>query len=79
MAAALQDLLGDRLTGGLIVTKYGHADPQQDTGPIVAVEAGHPIPDEAGVNGAGRMRSLLRQATQKDLVLRSSRAADRRC
>lgn len=68
MAAALQDLLGDRLTGGLIVTKYGHADPQQDTGPIVAVEAGHPIPDEAGVNGAGRMRSLLRQATQKDLV-----------
>ncbi len=67
MAAALHSILGDRLSGGLVVTKYGHASP--GTGPIELIEAGHPLPDEAGVAAARRMAGLLAGGTGRDLVL----------
>jgi glycerate 2-kinase len=67
MAAALHAILGDRLSGGLVVTKYGHASP--GTGPIEVVEAGHPLPDEAGMAAARRMAGLLAGGTGRDLVL----------
>lgn len=44
MAAAAVEALGDRLDGGVVVTKYGHSK-----GPLGALriyEAGHPVPDE---------------------------------
>jgi hydroxypyruvate reductase len=69
MSAALYDILGDRLAGGLVVTKYGHIDPRLDTGPVEVVEAGHPLPDEAGVAGTRRMAELVSGATSRDLVL----------
>jgi glycerate 2-kinase len=76
MVAALVDILGDRLSAGLAVTKYGHACPGTDTrsgqyraGPVEIVEAGHPLPDEAGVAAARRMAYLLGGGTGRDLVL----------
>lgn len=69
MTAALYAVLGERLSGGLVVTKHGHADPNLDTGPVEVVEAGHPLPDEAGVDGARRLADLLTGATRRDLVL----------
>ncbi len=69
MSAALFGMLGDRLSGGLVVTKYGHLDPRLDTGPVQVVEAGHPIPDEAGVDGSRRMADLLGKVSGRDLVL----------
>jgi glycerate 2-kinase len=69
MAEALYRLVGDRLAGGLAVTKYGHRAQGLDTGPVEIVEAGHPLPDEAGVSGTGRLAGLLREATEHDLVL----------
>jgi hydroxypyruvate reductase len=39
------------------------------TGPIEIFEAGHPVPDEAGLQGAGRIADLLRSTTSRDLVL----------
>jgi glycerate 2-kinase len=73
MTATLHTVLGDRLAGGLVVTKYGHATPSLagggDTGPVEVVEAGHPLPDEAGVAGTRRMADLLALATGCDLVL----------
>jgi hydroxypyruvate reductase len=69
MASALLSILGERLTGGLAVTKYDHVDPSLDTGPVEMVEAGHPLPDEAGVDGAQRMADLLAETTEHDLVL----------
>ncbi len=70
MAAAVADILGRRLTSGVVVVKHGHTlgDPSA-TGPIEIVEAGHPVPDEAGLQGAGRIADLLRDATSRDLVL----------
>jgi hydroxypyruvate reductase len=69
MASALHGSLGEWLEGGLVITKYDHRDPSLDTGPVAVVEAGHPLPDEAGVAGAHRMAELLGQATSRDLVL----------
>ena len=69
MVAALHKILGARLSGGLAVTKAGHIDPDLGTGPVEIVEAGHPLPDEAGVQGTKRMADLLACATERDLVL----------
>ena len=69
MVAALHQILGSRLDGGLVVTKYDHVDPGLDTGPVDVVEAGHPLPDDAGVQGTARMADLLASATERDLVL----------
>jgi hydroxypyruvate reductase len=69
MVAALYRILGERLTGGLVVTKYGHAGSRLDAGPVEIVEAGHPGPDEAGVSATRRMADLLAGVTGRDLVL----------
>ena len=69
MSAALHALLGDRLAGGVVVTKYRHRDPDLDTGAIDVVEAGHPLPDEAGVAGARRIAGLLDRAGERDLIV----------
>lgn len=69
MAASLHATLGEWLAGGLVITKYGHADPRLDTGLVEVVEAGHPLPDEAGVAGARRLAHLLEATTGRDLVL----------
>jgi hydroxypyruvate reductase len=69
MAAGLHGILGERLEGGLVITKYDHRDPRLDTGSVTVVEAGHPLPDEAGVAGTREMTGLLGRATNRDLVL----------
>jgi hydroxypyruvate reductase len=69
MAAALYGIVGDQLSGGVVVTKYGHADSSLDTGPVSVVEAGHPLPDNAGVDGTRRLADLLAGTTERDLVL----------
>jgi len=66
MALAIEDLLGDRVSGGIVVVKYGYALSLER---IKVVEAGHPIPDEAGVDGARQIIELVRTAGENDLVL----------
>lgn len=70
MGLAAAASLGDRLTAGVLLTKHGHAAGADRLPPaIVALEAGHPVPDAAGVQGAQRMVELARQATGRDLAL----------
>jgi glycerate 2-kinase len=57
--------LGGKLSG-LIVTRYGHAVPTTD---IEVVEAGHPVPDEAGCAAAARILDMVHGLTVDDLVL----------
>ncbi len=66
MAQAVESILGDRVTDGVVTTKYGHALPLKR---ITLVESGHPIPDLKGVEGAKRIRSLLNGAGPEDLVI----------
>jgi hydroxypyruvate reductase len=51
---------------GLVVTRYGHGEPCQR---IEVIEAGHPVPDEAGLQAAQRMRALVQSLGPDDLVI----------
>lgn len=66
MAAAAEEILGERLSGGAINTKYGHALPLTR---IITTECGHPLPDQAGVEGTECMLGLLEGLGPDDLVL----------
>src|SRR5437867_13260034 len=66
MAQVVEEILGSNISGGLIVTKYGHALPLQR---VQLVEAGHPIPDNAGIRAVRETRDLLRGLTKDDIVL----------
>ena len=66
MAAAAEAILGDRIEYGAINTKYGHALPLAR---VETFEAGHPVPDEAGVAGARRQLELLTDLAPDALVL----------
>ena len=59
LAAALAPLLTGTQMAGLIVTKYGHG---VEAGPVRIREAGHPVPDENGVKGAGELLALAGSA-----------------
>jgi glycerate 2-kinase len=111
MAAAVTDILGERISAGAVNVKYGHsatvtrsevrfgrpphsADEtthEPDEAPLVADEAaptaggaapagraigrvrltqaGHPLPDQNGQAGAGRMLHLLAGLSARDLVI----------
>lgn len=51
---------------GLATTRHGHGMP---TTRIEIVEAGHPVPDEAGLKAASRTLDIAQSATADDLVL----------
>jgi glycerate 2-kinase len=60
-----QDRIKDRLTG-IAVTRHGYGRP---TKLIPVVEAGHPVPDEAGLAGTEKMLTIADGAAADDLVL----------
>ncbi len=51
---------------GVVLTRYGHSSP---TTQIQIVEAGHPVPDQAGMDGAGQIMSLVAQLNPGDLLI----------
>jgi glycerate 2-kinase len=64
-AQALEDVLGDHLTGGRIIDKKG--------APVVLRRIGvtlgaHPVPDEDCVRGCREILALTEKLTEKDLV-----------
>ena len=65
MAQALERVLGSRLEGGLIVVKTGH---RLRTKRVTIVEAGHPVPDQAGLQAAEQLQVLIRDLTPRDLL-----------
>lgn len=65
MAAALEELLGDRVRGGVVSTKHGHGVP---TRRVQVREASHPVPDEDGVRAADEVAALLAATGPRDLV-----------
>jgi len=66
MAQAIEEIFGDRITRGIITTKYGHLLPLKKT---EIIEAGHPLPDRKGYEGARKIRRLLQESGPKDLVI----------
>lgn len=66
MAAAVEEELGELISGGLVVTADGY---RAETRRVQVVEAGHPVPDSRGQEAASRIAELLSQAGEEDLVL----------
>ena len=66
MAKALEDMLGERITAGRINVKYGHL---ADLKRVKLIEAGHPVPDEPGEEGARAIFDLASKAEKEDLVI----------
>jgi len=67
MAGAALDVLGDRIDGGLVVTKKGYdvnAPRVFDT-----VVAGHPVPDVGSLEAARRVAALAASLGEGDLLL----------
>ena len=69
MAQAAAAILGEHLSQGLVIVKEGYTDQSSQLPPYTVIEAGHPVPDERGVQGALRIRELLGQAQADDLVI----------
>lgn len=66
MASAIEEILGPKITGGLVITKYGHSMPLKY---IQAREAGHPIPDKNGVQATQELLELTSNLGKEDLVI----------
>jgi glycerate 2-kinase len=66
MAAAAEEALGDRISGGFVVVKDGCAVPVPS---VESTEAGHPVPDARGLAASARLLELARGAGEDDLVL----------
>lgn len=67
MAKAAADVLRERITAGVVVTKYEHV-----MGEILhteCFEAGHPVPDENSFRGTEAALALAKQAGAGDTVL----------
>ncbi len=64
MASAVEDAWGP--VEGLVVTRYGHGAP---TRTVEVVEAGHPLPDEAGRDAATRALAMVSGLSADDFVL----------
>ena len=66
MAQAVEEVLGERLTSGVVAVKRGHGAP---THQVTVMEAGHPIPDASSLAAGQQVAALVRDAREDDLVI----------
>jgi len=66
MTKAVEEILGDRITSGIICVKYGYTTELKK---IRMIEAAHPVPDAMGAQGAKEIHDLLDNADEDDLVI----------
>ncbi|WP_340820610.1 glycerate kinase [Methanolobus sp. WCC4] len=65
MSRAIEDILGDSLTRGIAVTKYGFGSPLHK---MEIYESGHPIPDANSVAAGQTIYDLLETTGPGDLI-----------
>lgn len=66
MVAAVEELLGQRISGGAVNVLHGAKGAPRF---VTLQEASHPVPDQRGVNGVKRMMELCSGLDPGDLVL----------
>ena len=66
MGAEVEKILGDRITDGHIVVKYGHSCSLKK---VKVTEAGHPVPDSNGFNATRSILEICARAGNNDLVI----------
>lgn len=67
MAHAAAAILGSRLDGGVVVTKYDHV--KGEIPGVTCFEAGHPVPDENSFRGTRAAMEAVSNLTAEDTVL----------
>ena len=67
MARAAYDCIGEQLSGGIGITKHGHA--QGPIGSLLIREAGHPVPDDDTFSATEEALALTQDLTAEDTVL----------
>ena len=60
MAQAVEEVIGDRVSGGLVIVKYDHLAPLEK---IRLREAGHPTPDENGWRATQQLAEMAEKLT----------------
>ena len=66
MAGAAEEILGEGLAGGIVITKDGH---DSALGGLEVLVSSHPEPDERGVEAARRTEDLLDSLREGDVLL----------
>ncbi|HUX21384.1 MAG TPA: glycerate kinase [Spirochaetia bacterium] len=66
MALAIEELLGDRLTDGVISVKAGHTERLSR---VRIIEAGHPVPNKESVRAAHEIAELCRRGDERSLYI----------
>lgn len=66
MTQAVEQVLGDRITAGVVVVKTDHGGPTQQ---VTIAEASHPMPDAAGVAAGQQILALAHGVGPHDLVI----------
>ncbi len=66
MAGQVETLLESQIHDGVVVTKYGHGLPLKH---CRVMEAGHPVPDAAGMAGASALLDMVSEAGKDDLIV----------
>src|SRR3954447_12043732 len=66
MAVATEQIIGNYISDGLVITKYGHALPCKK---IKIIEGAHPVPDENCVLAVKATLQLLQKVTGNDIVI----------
>jgi glycerate-2-kinase len=69
MTKAVVDLADNLLTGGIMITKYGHVLESGISDRIEVFEAAHPVPDLQGVRATEKVITLLEKADRETLVV----------
>lgn len=65
LARGLESVLGDRIEGGTVLVKHGHALPLRR---IRVLEGGHPVPDAASLAGTQQLLQTLEAAAADDTM-----------
>ena len=66
MASALEKILKERITSGLVITKYAHKTPCER---IEVLEADHPVPNENNIDASQKLLDIFMKANKNDLVI----------
>jgi len=67
MVEALEPILGNRLTGGLVVVPSGQESPKLER--VRSATASHPTPDTNSVNAAKALTTLVEKLDSRDLLI----------
>jgi len=69
MARAAEEVLGDRVHSGLVVTRRGYEASYMSRGKLDIIVAGHPVPDAGSLEAARRVNDVLAGLEVGNLLL----------